>query len=143
MVARFLSHHSFSDEACACSSATRCCRSWFWAISEALWKMVWPQPGEKALAWIVRVSTFPLTAGSAYLLNDVAQLGLNLLLGALEALPQVVADGALLQQRLQGLLCVAHLDEAVDVLDGAAHQGRLEHAVGDLGLALGRLHVEE
>lgn len=72
----------------------------------------------------------------AYLLHDVSQLLLNLLLGALEALPQLIADAAALQQDLEGLLRVADLDDAVDVFGGAAQERGFEDAVGRLGVLL-------
>lgn len=72
----------------------------------------------------------------AYLLHDVPQLLLDLLLGALEALPQLIADAAALQQDLEGLLCVADLDDAVDVFGGAAQERGFEDAVGRLGVLL-------
>ena len=51
--------------------------------------------------------------------NDVLELLLDLLLGALEALVEVVADAAALQEHVKGLLGGAALDDALDVLDGA------------------------
>jgi hypothetical protein len=49
--ARRLVHHCDSLGALARTSSRRS-RMWlFWAISEADWKMVWPQLGANALAW--------------------------------------------------------------------------------------------
>jgi hypothetical protein len=74
-----------------------------------------------------------LSREAAYLGDDISQFGLHLLLSALEPLPQVVADTAPLEQRAARLLGVLDLDETADVLDGAAHQGGAEDAVGDAG----------
>ena len=78
------------------------------------------------------VSSFPLRAREelagnhskrnttkTYLGHDVLELLLDLLLGALEALVEVVADAAALQEHVKGLLGGADLDDALDVLDGA------------------------
>ena len=65
-----------------------------------------------------------------HLLNDVAELALHLVLGTLEALPQVVADAAPEQQRAAGLLGRLDLDEALNVFDGAAQERGAEDAVG-------------
>ena len=79
----------------------------------------------------------------AYLHDNFPKLLLNLLLCALEALPEVVADAAALQQRAAGLLRRADLDDAVDVLDGPPQQRCPQHAVGHLGrLLLARLRLQ-
>lgn len=81
----------------------------------------------------------------AYLGDDITEFLLHFALGALETLPQIVADAAALQQRAARLLGRLDLDQALNVLDGAAQQRGLEHRVGHRGalLALLGLHVEE
>lgn len=80
---------------------------------------------------------------ASHLGHHVAQLILHLLLSALEALPQVVAHAAALQQRAACLLGRLDLDEAVDVLDGAAQEGGAQDALGDLGRLLAAVLVQE
>jgi hypothetical protein len=57
---------------------------------------------------------------TTHLISNVPQLLLNLLLGALKPLPQIIAHTAPLQQHLQRLLCVPDLHYAVDVFCCAA-----------------------
>lgn len=61
-----------------------------------------------------------LSSGQAHLLHDISQLFFNLLLRALEPLPQIIAHAAPLQQNLKRLLRVPDLHNAVDVLGCAA-----------------------
>ena len=49
-------------------------------------------------------------------------------------MPELVADGAALQELGEGGLGVADLDEAVDVFCGAAEEGGAEDGVGDFGV---------
>lgn len=72
----------------------------------------------------------------AHLHHDVPQLSLYLLLGARKALEQVVAHAALLQKRRTRLLCAADLDDALDVLDGAADERGAQNALRNLGRLL-------
>ncbi len=53
---RRLSHHSLSCSSCASISSRRSRRTLFAAISLADWKMIWPQPGRRALACGATVS---------------------------------------------------------------------------------------
>ena len=59
----------------------------------------------------------------AYLGHHVSDLNLGFLLGALEALPEVIADAAALLERGESLLGVADLEDAVDVFDCASEEG--------------------
>jgi hypothetical protein len=117
MPAFFFSHHSFSEAVFDVISPRRSRRCVFCAISEADWKMVWPQLGAKALAcsMSVRIQAIAKQYRSTYLVNNIPQLLLNLLLRALEPLPQVVAHTAPLQQHLERLLRVPDLHDAMDV----------------------------
>jgi hypothetical protein len=69
-------------------------------------------------------------------LYNVPQLLLDLLLRALESLPQIIAYAAPLQQDLERLLRVPDLDDAVDVLGSATQKRSFQDAVGDFGLFL-------
>lgn len=51
IVARRFSHHAFSDSVVSWISSRRLRTTVLAAISLADWKMVWPQLGERALAW--------------------------------------------------------------------------------------------
>ncbi|KAF7503851.1 hypothetical protein GJ744_003048 [Endocarpon pusillum] len=62
----------------------------------------------------------------------VPQLGENAL-GAQQALPDLVADAAAFQQRVQRLLAGADVDDALDVLGAAREEGGAEERVGHLG----------
>ena len=64
-----------------------------------------------------------------YLLHNIPQLLLNLLLRALKPLPQIIAYTAPLQQDLKCLLRVPDLHNAVDVLCCAAQQRGFQDAV--------------
>lgn len=63
--------------------------------------------------------------------DDVAQLGVHVLLCGREARPQLVADAAALQQLRERGLGGAQRNDAVDVGGGAAEQRGFEHAVRD------------
>lgn len=81
-----------------------------------------------------------------YLCYYITQLLLHLLLSSLKSLPQIIANTATLQQRTARLLGRLDLNEAVDVLDGAAEECSLEDALGDTGglfAAVFGVHVEE
>lgn len=69
-----------------------------------------------------------------YLIHDVSELVLDLLLSALEPLPQIVAYTTPLQQHLQGLLLAPDLNDPADVLGGPAQQRSLQDAVRGLGV---------
>lgn len=58
-----------------------------------------------------------------YLGHTILDLGLQLLLRAEQALPDLLADAAALQQRVERLLARADVDDAVDVLGAAGEQG--------------------
>ncbi len=66
--------------------------------------------------------------------HHILQLDFNLLFGEQESLPELVADGAALQELGEGGLGVADLDEAVNVFCGAAEEGGAEDGVGDFGV---------
>ncbi len=68
--------------------------------------------------------------------HDLQQLGLHLLLRGQEAVPQVVADGPLLQQSLQGGFVFAYARKALHVGHGAADEGSFEESVGRGGVGL-------
>ena len=103
MVARRLSHHSFSAGVLVWMASSFFRNCVFTAISFADWKMNWPQLGASPFAWWLRLVYFwhysVSFRGSTYLHHNVAQLILHLLLGALEPLEQIVAHAPLLQQR--------------------------------------------
>lgn len=77
-----------------------------------------------------------IVSAGIYLLHNIPQLLLNLLLGALESLPQIIAHATPLQKHLERLLRIPDLHDAVDVLGRAAQQCSLEDVVGDLGFVL-------
>jgi len=63
ILARLLSHQSLSTLACACTSSIRLRMMAWFIISLALWKILWPQLGAKALAFAVSPSVIvPLTS---------------------------------------------------------------------------------
>lgn len=72
----------------------------------------------------------------AYLIHNILNFNLHFLLRALEALPQLIADGTTLQQSLQRRLGLSELHNALDILDRALQQRGLEHRVGDLAQLL-------
>ena len=83
---------------------------------------------------------------STHLHYDISELLLHLLLGALEPLPKVIANTAPLEQGRAGSLGGADLDNAVDVLNGAAQECSTQNTVGDLRrllLALFWFEMEE
>lgn len=82
------------------------------------------------------VSAQILRAGLAYLLHNVPQLLLDLLLSTLESLPQIIADAAPLQQDLECLLRVPDLHDAVDVFGCAAQERSFQDAIRCLRLLL-------
>ena len=71
-----------------------------------------------------------------HLVHDIFNFDFHFLLRALEALPQLVAHGTALQQRLQRRLGLSELHNALDVLDRALQQGGLEHRVRHLAQLL-------
>ena len=85
------------------------------------------------------VSAQILRAGLAYLLHNVPQLLLDLLLSTLESLPQIIADAAPLQQDLECLLRVPDLHDAVDVFGCAAQDRSFQDAIRCLSLLLVQL----
>ena len=82
----------------------------------------------------LRMST--LVKSGTYLLHNISQLLLNLLLRALEPLPQIVAHAASLQKNLECLLRVSDLHNAVDVLCCAAQERSFQDAVWYFGVFL-------
>jgi hypothetical protein len=78
-----------------------------------------------------------------YLVNNVPQLLLNLLLGPLETLPQIIADGAPLEQGGQAGFGATDGDYAVDVFGGSTEQGGLEDAFWHLWRVCVGLDVQE
>ncbi len=68
-----------------------------------------------------------------YLLHAILNLGLQLGLSAQQALPDLVADAAALEQGVERLLARADVDDAVDVLGAARQQGGAEQRVRHLG----------
>jgi hypothetical protein len=108
----------------------------FWLISLADWKITWPQLGVNALACVgkeVSVVFLPCrlversTVGQTYLVHDVFDFKLHLLLRALEALPQLVAHRTPLQQRLQSRFGLSQLYNALNILDRAFQEGGFQH----------------
>ena len=110
--------------------------------------MVVPQLGENALAYHSpkekkKSATAPsefMEAGEeggmfffSYLLHAILDLELQLRLGAQQALPDLVADAAAFQQRVQRLLARADVDDAVDVLGAAREEGGAEERVRHFG----------
>ena len=99
--------------------------------------MTWPQLGANALACeeLVRadiIYALSVRVFIAYLIHNILNFNLHFLLRALEALPQLIADGTTLQQSLQRRLGLSELHNALDVLDRALQQGSLEHRVWHL-----------
>lgn len=74
-----------------------------------------------------------------HLIHNIPKLLLDLLLRALEPLPQIIPHTAPLQQNLQRLLRIPDLNDSVDILCCAAQQSSLQNAVWHLGL----LHVKQ
>ena len=79
-----------------------------------------------------KASTIELTT---YLLHDILDLDLELLLRPQQPLPDLVADHAPLQQGAEGLFARADLNDPRNVFLGAGEQGGAEDGVGhqDLG----------
>jgi hypothetical protein len=81
--------------------------------------------------------------------NNIAHLILHLLLGALEALPQVVADTAALEEHGQGLFLGSQGHDALDIFCCAAEERGFQDGFWDgggflfLGGGGGGLKVEE
>lgn len=73
-----------------------------------------------------------LLVASAYLHHYIPELSLHLALSAREALEQVIAHAALLEERCTRLLCAADVDDALDVLDGTADKRGAQDALGNL-----------
>lgn len=69
---------------------------------------------------------------SANLLDTILDLGRQLLLGAQQALPDLIPDAAPLEEGIQRLFAGADVDDSVDVLGAAGEEGRAEEAVGHL-----------
>ncbi len=68
-----------------------------------------------------------------YLLHAILDLKLQLGLGAQQALPDLVADGAAFQEGVERLLARADVDDAVDVLGAAGQEGGAQERVRHLG----------
>ena len=64
------------------------------------------------------------------LCGDFKDLSLELLLCGKEAVPEVVADGALLEEVLERGLVLTEADDPGDVGHGAADEGGLEEGLG-------------
>lgn len=71
-----------------------------------------------------------------YLVDNILNLNLHLLLRALEALPQLIADRTTLQQSLQRRLRLSELHNPLNILNRALQQRSLQHRVRHLAQLL-------
>lgn len=79
----------------------------------------------------------------AYLIHHVPQFFFNLLFCSLEALPEVVADAAALEEGAQRGFRPPYRNDPVNILRRAAQEGGLEHALGHPRCLLVGFNVQE
>jgi hypothetical protein len=78
----------------------------------------------------------PSLAETVRFIDNLDNFGFEFLLCGEAAVPEVIANGALLQKSLESLLVLADADETADVRDSATEECCLEDALWDGGILL-------